>query len=414
MGNKKESLIFVEECFKNIQYEKEISKNIKLIENSIKREFGISLDINIVENKNKFFGMCIYPSPAEIDTLTKALMSAPTSKVRYSDLERLHREFMTKATMVVEVDSMLLYDNNLNATAGEITSILLHELGHIVASNSVINRMARAKEYMMRKFDSKVRRLIETIPMIENLFALVSLQIFSNQLNIQLLKEKEADELAMKEGYGEELYSILGKLIANGKGDHIKKSNKEIDKDVEITIDWLVVNIKELEFRKDRLNKSLKVLKMTTPSKYLSNCIGKLHDKLFNKNSSNKVVLVNEAFIMSGLKNKKLKAPSGAMDGSGRVRRLVSRDLDIYRAELERVHSVDDKIFLLERLYDLLDVAEYTKYMLEVEPKRVMQTEVTINQYIDSLREIIRMTNDKKISKERYGLYIKYPADYEG
>lgn len=417
MKSKKESLLFVEQCFRNIQYEKEITKNIKLIENSIKREFGISLDISIIENKNRFFGMCIYPSTGEIELLTKALMSTPDSKIKYSDIERIHRDFMTKATMVVEIDSMLLYDNNLNATAGEITSILLHELGHLVASNSVVNRMRRAKEYMVNKFDANMKKLIGSIPSIENLFSLISLQIFSNQLNIQLLREKEADELAMKEGYGEELFSILGKLIANGKGDHIKKSNKEIDKDVELTIDWLVVNVKELEYRKNKLNRSLKILKMTTPSKYLSNAISNINDKLFRafkKEESNRVELINEAFILSNLRSGKMKAPMGAVDSSGRVRRLSSRDLDIYRAELERVNTVDDKVFLLERLYDLLDVAEYAKYMIKENPRRVMQSETTIDLYIDSLKEIIRLTNDKKISKEKYGLYIKYPADYEG
>lgn len=415
MNNKKESLLFIESCFRNIQHEKEISKNLKLIQNTVKREYGISLDISILDNKKSFFGMCIYPSTGEIELLTKAMMSAPNSKVKYNDLEKLHREFMMKATMVVEIDSMLLYDSNLNASAGEVTAILLHEIGHIVASNSVINRMRRAKEYMMTKFDSNVRRLIGQMPMIDNLFGLVSLQIFSNQLNIQLLKEKQADELALKEGYGEDLFSILGKLIANGKGDHIKRSNKEIDKDIEVTIDWLVVNIKELQYRKNRLNQSLKLLKLTTPSKYLSNAISHIHDRLF-KHDEDRVVatLVNEAFILSNIKNKKFKAPSGAMDSSGRVKRLVSRDLDIYRAELERVNTVDDKIFLLERLHDLLDIAEYAKYMLETEPRRVMQSEQTIDQYIASLNDLIRATSNKNISKEKYGLYIKYPADYEG
>ena len=415
MNNKKESLLFIESCFRNIQHEKEISKNLKLIQNTVKREYGISLDISILDNKKSFFGMCIYPSTGEIEMLTKAMMSAPNSKVKYNDLEKLHREFMMKATMVVEIDSMLLYDSNLNASAGEVTAILLHEIGHIVASNSVINRMRRAKEYMMTKFDSNVRRLIGQMPMIDNLFGLVSLQIFSNQLNIQLLKEKQADELALKEGYGEDLFSILGKLIANGKGDHIKRSNKEIDKDIEVTIDWLVVNIKELQYRKNRLKHSLKLLKLTTPSKYLSNAISHIHDRLF-KHDEDRVVatLVNEAFILSSIRNKKFKAPSGAMDSSGRVKRLVSRDLDIYRAELERVNTVDDKIFLLERLHDLLDIAEYAKYMLETEPRRVMQSEQTIDQYIASLNDLIRVTSSKNISKEKYGLYIKYPADYEG
>ena len=127
-----------------------------------------------------------------------------------------------------------------------------------------------------------------------------------------------------------------------------------------------------------------------------------------------KVEAINEAFILSKLNDKKFKAPNGALDSSGRVRRLSPRDLDIYRAELERVNTVDDKIFLLERLYDLLEVAEYAKYLLANEPKRVMQSEQTIDAYIAHIHEIISEVNKRKVTQTKYGLYIKYPADYEG
>lgn len=414
--SKRESLIFLEECIRNIQQEKEINKNVRLIESAIKREYNIPVKISIIDNDKRFFGMCVYPSPEEIQKLTEVLIADP-SKKKFSEVEKIHRELMSKSEKVIEIDSILLYDHNINATAGEIVSILLHEIGHVVGSNSMVNRMARAKEYMMMKFDNKTRKLIPVISFIPKLFNIVTLQIFSHQFNLQLMKEKEADELAFKEGYGEELYNILGKLIANGKGDQVKKSNKELDKDVEVTIDWLIVNIKELEYRKDRLKKSLRILKLTSPSKYLSNFISNIKDKIFRKDDEKmieKAVVINEAFILSCLKNKKMKAPTGAVDSSGRVRRLVPRDLDIYRAELERVNTIDDKIFLLERLYDLMDVAEYAKYMIEVNPKKVMQSEQTIDLFIEALHEIITMTNAKKISKEKYGLFIKYPADYEG
>lgn len=414
--SKRESLIFLEECIRNIQQEKEINKNVRLIESAIKREYNIPVKISVIDNDKRFFGMCVYPSPEEIQKLTEVLIADP-SKKKFSEVEKIHRELMSKSEKVIEIDSILLYDHNINATAGEIVSILLHEIGHVVGSNSMVNRMARAKEYMMMKFDNRTRKLIPVISFIPKLFNIVTLQIFSHQFNLQLMKEKEADELAFKEGYGEELYNILGKLIANGKGDQVKKSNKELDKDVEVTIDWLIVNIKELEYRKDRLKKSLRILKLTSPSKYLSNFISNIKDKIFRKDDEKmieKAVVINEAFILSCLKNKKMKAPTGAVDSSGRVRRLVPRDLDIYRAELERVNTIDDKIFLLERLYDLMDVAEYAKYMIEANPKKVMQSEQTIDLFIEALHEIITMTNAKKISKEKYGLFIKYPADYEG
>lgn len=412
--SKKESLLFVEECFRNIQQEKEVNKNLKLIENAIKREFGINLKISIINNKKNFFGMCVYPSEDEINILTKMLLE---TNVRMKDVEKVHIEFMTKGEHTVEIDSLLLYDPNLNASAGEITSILLHEIGHIIASNGIVCRFERAKEYMTVKFDNKTRKLVPIIPMITKVFNIATLQIFSNHFNVDLAKEKKADDLAFKMGYGEDLHNILGKLIANGHGERVRRSSKDMDKDIELTVDWLIVNIKELEYRKNRLKRSMQLLLLTTPSQYLANWIHKINDSIFKddeKEMIEKAVVINEAFILSRLNDKNIKAPSGALDSSGRVKRLSPRDLDIYRAELERVNTVDDKIFLLERLYDLLEVAEYAKYMVEHEPRRVMQAEQSIDAYITQIHEIIGEVNKRRVTQTKYGLYIKYPADYEG
>ena len=401
MVMKKESLLIIEECFRNIQHEKSVEKNLRMIESAIKREFDVNIKISIINNKRQFFGMCVYPSPDEINKLTTMLLE---TNVKMADVERVHIECVTKGEHIVEIDSILLYDHNLNASAGEVTAILLHEIGHILTSNNIVCRFERAKEYITIKFDNKTRKLVPIIPMITTLFNIVTLQIFSNHFNIGLTKEKHADELALKMGYGQELADILGKLIANGQGERVRRSVRDEDKDIEITIDWLIVNIKELEYRKDRLKRSLKTIKMTTPSPYLAKRLGELTDR----------VVINEAFIISKLKDDKIKAPVGAVDRSGRVKKLLPRDLAIYRAELERVNTVDDKIFLLERLYDLLDIAEYAKQMVQIDPRKVGQSEQTIDLYIKSLHELISETSARNISRTKYGLFIKYPADYEG
>ena len=409
---KREPILFIESCFRNIQHERDIESNVKLIERTIKREYGISVDITIIDNGKNFFGMCIFPSPEEMSALTKALINTEAGSMK--DVEKLHQQYMVHGDKIIEIDSRLLYDSEINATPAEITAVLLHEIGHIVASNSMINKLKRAKEYMLSKFDNKTLHLLPKIPLKEYLFSIATLQIFGQRFNVQLIKEKEADELALKEGYGEDLVNLLNKLIANGHGEQVKKSKRDQEKDIEVTIDWLIVNIKELEYRKNRLKKSLTILKLTTPSLYVADRVSEVLDKMYKKDrKAYEEVLLNESFIIGSLKNKRLKAPSGAMD-RGRVAKLQARDLNIYRAELERVNTVDDKIFLLERLHDLLDVAEYAKYMCQEDPKRVMQSEQTIDNYIKELNDLIRMTSEKPIGKEKYGLFIKYPADYEG
>ena len=226
---KREPILFIESCFRNIQHERDIESNVKLIERTIKREYGISVDITIIDNGKNFFGMCIFPSPEEMSALTKALINTEAGSMK--DVEKLHQQYMVHGDKIIEIDSRLLYDSEINATPAEITAVLLHEIGHIVASNSMINKLKRAKEYMLSKFDNKTLHLLPKIPLKEYLFSIATLQIFGQRFNVQLIKEKEADELALKEGYGEDLVNLLNKLIANGHGEQVKKSKRDQEKE---------------------------------------------------------------------------------------------------------------------------------------------------------------------------------------
>lgn len=412
---KKDALLFIEDCVRNLQLEKEIAKNSKLIENTIKREFGIPVKVIITDNtKNMFFGMCVYPEQKEIMEMTRLIVLGYDSK----HIEKVYVDNMKKTTKVIEIDSILLYDQNLNMNPSEITAIMLHEIGHIVASEVTVGKLKRFKELLLKKLShSGTRQIFNDLKQMwffTPVFSLPVAQIFADQFNSDLINEKKADDFAVKNGYKEELISALNKMIINGKGETVQKTSAECDKDIEITVDWTIENITSLRHRKDTLRRSLKVIELTTPSKHIAKVIKSIKDEIFHNTTyaGARREIVQEAFILSN--KKKHKAPSGAIDSSGRVRKLVIRDLDIYRAELERVHTVDDKIFLLERLYDLMDVAEYAKYMLKENPRKVMQSEQTINLYIDSLNEIIKLTNAKRISQTKFGLYIKYPSDYEG
>ena len=54
--------------------------------------------------------------------------------------------------------------------------------------------------------------------------------------------------------------------------------------------------------------------------------------------------------------------------------------------------------------------------MLQEDPRRVMQSEVTIDNYIKMIHEIIADTNAKYIGRNAFDSlsFVKYPADFEG
>lgn len=297
-------------------------------------------------------------------------------------------------------------------SAGEVTAILLHELGHVVLSELMVERFKHMRLYIINNYAKKIINEGPIGKITKAVMSLAVAQAFSNQFNAEMMNEKKADNFAVKQGYGEELYDALNKLIMNGKGSIVKKTEKDVDNDLGVTMNWAIENISQLQYRKDKLKRSLTLLTITSPSNFIKRMVGEIKEKVFGKNEKAPAFFnITEAFILS----KKVKPPIGAIDKrTKKVVKLQNRDLDIYRAELERVATTDDKIFLLERLYDLLDIAEYAKRMCIENPNMVLQSEKTIDAYIDRLNDLIQKVGSKPISRKKFGLYIKYPDGYEG
>ena len=108
---KTEMTSYIEECFRSIQLRKNVDANLRSIERVVKRDYNIPIKISIINNKqNNFFGMCVYPSQDEINKITELILEKGSS----SDIEKIYKEYITTATKNVEIDSILLYDQNLN------------------------------------------------------------------------------------------------------------------------------------------------------------------------------------------------------------------------------------------------------------------------------------------------------------
>ena len=52
--------------------------------------------------------------------------------------------------------------------------------------------------------------------------------------------------------------------------------------------------------------------------------------------------------------------------------------------------------------------------MCKEKPDMLLQSEKTIDSYINRLNDLIQAVGSKPISRKKFGLYIKYPDGYEG
>ena len=95
---------------------------------------------------------------------------------------------------------------------------------------------------------------------------------------------------------------------------------------------------------------------------------------------------------------------------------ISQKDVDIIRAEAEAITSTDDKVYLIEDLYKLIDPVETALKWLDdpKKAKKVQQSKEELLRLQRSLVETREYIMNAKIPQERYGLYIKYPKGYEG
>lgn len=419
---KSANLLYIEDCIRRIQMKKDVDKNIKCIENALNREFGRAYShddgvlyyVSIINNKTgNFFGASVYPSEHTMHRLVATILEdRPTTEIVSEVWKRTDR-------WEVEIDSVLLYDRNLNASAGEILAVILHELGHVAFSNSVPQRVNKVIRTYKAIQSTKVKKILGASGHIKKKIMWFPVLAACSSKNFKIgsvRKEVIADDFAFRAGYGKELEQFIDKLLIVGGNSLINRTESEMEDDIRVFVQWSVENLTELQFRKNKLKLALKTELLRNPSKYTRRFIEQLKDDMFGRDDLDLYnQVVQEACLINAI-NRVIKEPSKKFfDKMNRVTPVKMRDLDIFKAEVSRVKTVDDKIFLLENLHDELDKVELALgFINKGQTGRVSQSKQTLESYKKEIIKLIGQTNNVEIKNEKFGLYIEYPAGYEG
>lgn len=448
---KKASFGYIDECFRKVKFNKDVTQSLVSISNTIKREFGIDVSIEIIKNtSNVFFGMNIYPSFDDLRSIVADMME---DKIR---LEEFTQKWEKIEKWCIELDSILFEDLGFDVTGEELTALLLHEIGHVILSDEVPKSTLKVVKYNLMKRELMFRNIfkegivnamIMSFPIIEA----CSNKSFSKK---SLNKELDADEFVRKCGYGAELYSFIDKLIVNGQNSMVNKTIKEKEQDIAVITNWSFDNINSLVTRKRKLYRSLKLEMIRNPSSYVKNIAAKLNELLFHESKKSflnttetqhiisggidDAVLMDQRKCYEGMDVSELtiddikmdpvietvaanaiikgaKSVSRFFDKHNRIKPCKIRDLDVLEVEIANIRNADDKMFILECLHDELDRVLYALELLEDgRNEKVGQSKQTLITYYNKVNKLINECKDTPIPKEQYGLFIKYPKGYEG
>lgn len=411
LNKKSPDLLFLEDCFKNIKTKSNVQGNIDSIVRVLKRLFDLKFNISIINNDgNQFFGMNIFPTTSTMDSIINSILNDKSKADTAVEL------WQKNDTWYLEMDSILLYDTQLNANPSEIVAVLLHEIGHIVYSNSIPQRVNKVMKYTVMTLEYSVKHLIQ-FHRVRQLFQTVIIEACSSK-NFHYTNtdtERIADQFVVKMGYAHELDNFIGKLITTQGNGKVNRPDSEMDDDVRTFVKWSVENISELEYRKTRLKQSLQNELLRNPSKFVRTVFDNIRRSFFGSDADSYKALVIEQYLVADCKKIVRESILDIFDNIGKIKKISQSDIDFLALNVEKIDNNDDKIYVLDLLYDKLDLVNLAlTYIGQGKQDKVSQSKQTLQGYHAQLEKLRQRVLTLQLPDKQYGVFIKYPKGYEG
>jgi len=359
----------------NFVFEKPNAKNTRDLQRELNKFFNDCrcLEVIYTENDNMFFGMRVIPV-IEADTANRIIQT--------DDRIRIDKYYL-------ELDSKL-FEPILGFTPGELTAILLHEVGHMVNDTQPVEELRRCIDVYLAR-NNEVIKISDSIHYSEILAygmkdALIKLtSIFETD------DEVLADEFVVACGYGDNLSSALDKIIKNGFRINAGQPNKMV------TLSWVLRLYKDVRLRRIPAIKTLQKAKSMTSSNFQK----REYDGVIRRLNR----IDDEALIESVLREGKL---------SNKFRELKWNNIkgildDTYELSM-RMRNTDNQDEALQILRQINSNLSIIEDYLGSEPDI---SDDKKERLYKAQSDLLKLRDDlaKKVTyKEKYfGVYVNYP-----
>lgn len=420
MEKKSPAFNSIDHSFSHLKQNPNDRESVAKIARLLKAKYDLNFEIYVVQNKNnEFFGMSVYPEMSMVDELVAELIREGSQSDRESAITKMWAQ---QKNWVIEIDELILTDARLNSSPSELTAVLLHEIGHVVYNNTVPRRALKVMRYEITKMNYKTKRIIKW-KRAQRLLDLVVIEACSSKSFSKYSKDElAADKFVVKEGYGDELYTFIDKLIASFGNSMIDRTEREIEQDVEQVAQWSLDTLRELEFRKNKLLRMLEVVSLRTSSLYISSLVMNIRSDFFTNRSDKKYIGLKESAVMKEW-HKYAAVTEGELIAGGsssvcgpnkKITKVKQVDVDLISVQAQKIETLDDKLYVLDLIHHLQNRLEEQYDMHFTKTTNVPLTpKESIKDYMKQLEKIREATVKKSVRRSKT-FFQKYPKGYEG
>lgn len=394
---------------------------MRTIKSNLKSSFNKDIDISIIDSgkRDNFFIMSIYPEESTLDAVVDAIISG-------KDDEIIRKVWSETNKWIVEIDDRIITGSIVELTSKEITALLLHEIGHTVYSNSIPQRISKVMKLEYGRANIKLKELLKekSFSQILRLPILHACEYDNYRTKANIKKELKADFFVVKMGYGDELETVLDKLIAETNTKQIEgidKKSQDVYADMKSLTNFSLRTLEDFKERKDKVSReNMKKLMFANPSKYVQKCISSIEDvfiKNANVDATRSEHAITEAF--HGIADKMIEemyVREFFHFGGRNLKRLDPTDFNYISIEKENIKTNDDKMLLISYINTKVDSINF--YIACTEDKDngfvVPHTKEQLLEMRSKLEKIEDEVMKFQITRPEYGLRINYPEGYEG
>lgn len=422
----KEKSEAIDSAFADLNKNRKDSAAIAKLRRNLKAIFqDKDITINIIENKGPMFIMSVFPDENTINDIISAIVDERGD-------EAIRKAWNSTNKWTLEIDSKIFTDEGLSASPREMTALLLHEMGHIVYSNSVPKRISK----VMRMEFARAHVSIKTALKNKVLSAILKLPVlnacvydnYKTKENIK--KELQADVFVVKSGYGEDLNSVLEKLIArseDSKSDEVNQTPQNVYGDMHDMTMFSLKTIEELKERKQNVAKAnLKKLMMNSPSEFVQKIINSISTSVIKGGSG----AVTEAVVAAKIEKIFMEAESEILSSylenspfmaeavrQKTLKRIDPATLSYVEIEKNNVRNNDDKMMLVSYIYSKIDLIDYYISVIDSGTGKFIVPH-SKNALLDMKTMLLKAKDEiiaYPIPEIKYGVYLNnYPIGYEG
>lgn len=410
---KKEAFKSIDNAFLVLQEDKASETGKKIIKDSLNEIFDVEFDIEIipVNDNSPLFVMSVFP---EKSVVSKIISSVTTNS---GNIETIKKLWQQNKKWTLEIDERILNKNFINCSNRELTALVLHEIGHVVCTNSIPSRISTIIQYEIAK--SKLEnKILAADKLFSKILALPILNACvsdSRKSDKPLSVEIKADNFAKKMGYQQELLSVLKKITTNQKypkGGTINKNMEEMTK-------FSINTLDQLKAREDNLlKKNLVSLKKECVSPYIESYIDDFYNTIFETGNKSISSIEHLTFMENRADSIVENYYTEFFFGKKKLSKIDPAELDYIDIKTNEIKNENDKMMLISYIHSKLDIIDFYLGILKDPklakkynvPNTAEQLERMRNRLLTSRENILKF----KIPERNKGIIIAWPENYEG